>query len=340
MLAQRFPTSYDGYLSGAPALYLNEFLVTTLRAQVRMGELGYVPPPCELREFTRRAVATCDALDGVEDGLVSEPELCFDTFDPRTLAGDEFECAELGKTYKLTAKGADIAQTAWEGWRETDGQGREQRIWAGLGHEAALVGTFQVANTKCDYATGTPVCEADPFIISRQWVQYFLYKSHSQTLDVAKLTTADLKRLLHQSRQWYDSTLGTADPDLSGLREAGAKLLMWHGLADPVIPYNQSRGYYENVVAFDPAHVDEYMRYFEAPGVDHCGLGGVGLYPHSLFQSLHDWVERGKAPDVLSAWTAPGADGLSTQRALCKHPLRAKYDGKGDVNKASSFSCR
>lgn len=312
MLAQRYPHLYDGYLSGAPALYFTEFLVTMLRGQVRMAELGYAPPPCEMAEFTRRAVAACDALDGVEDGIVSEPEMCFDTFDPRKVVGAEFECAELGKDkkLKLSEKGADIVMTVWGGWKETDEDGTEKRIWDGMGHHMQLTGDiFTIARTECDYSTGEPHCQPAPFPIYMQWLQYFLYAT-SQPVDITKITTADLSRLLQKSRQLYDSAIRTADPDLSGLREAGGKVLMWHGLSDSVIPFNQSRRYYEDVVTFDQKHADEYMRYFEAPGVDHCGAGPEGLFPHTMFQGLKDWVEKGK-----ETGDASGPDGARRGRS-------------------------
>ncbi|KAL8406319.1 hypothetical protein RB596_004968 [Gaeumannomyces avenae] len=335
MLAQRYPHLYDGYLCGAPAVYWTEFLVTMLRGQVRMTELAYAPPPCEMAEFTRRAVAACDGLDGVEDGIISDPDTCLDTFDPRKVVGAEFECAELGKKLKLSEKGADIAMTVWGGWKEIDEDGNEKRIWDGIGNAG---GDFMLAGTKCDYSTGEPVCHPAPFEIFQQWPQYFLYETN-EPFDMTKLTTAELVRLRKKSRQLYDSAIRTADPDLSGLRKAGGKLLLWHGLSDGLIPFNQTRHYYDEVVAFDHKHADEYLRYFEAPGVDHCGLGPGGLFPHTTFQALKDWVEEGKKPDMLPAETEPDADGLRWQRMLCSYPKRAKYDGKGDARAAASYFC-
>ncbi|KAL8376827.1 hypothetical protein RB595_007785 [Gaeumannomyces hyphopodioides] len=343
MLAQRYPHLYDGYLSGAPAIYFNEFLVTMLRGPVRMVELAYVPPPCEMAEFVRRAVAACDGLDGVEDGIISEPEMCFNAFDPRKVVGAEFECAELGKKLKLSDKGADIAMAVWDSWKEMDEDGNEKRIWDGVGHQGhqadLAADVFTVATTECDYSTGEPICQPAPFLLFMQWLQYFLYETN-QPVDITKLTTAELARLLQKSRQLYDSAIRTADPDLSGLRKARGKLLIWHGLADNIIPFNQSRRYYEDVVAFDHRHADDYVRYFEAPGVDHCGIGPGGLFPHSVLQALKDWVEEGKKPEVLAAQTEPDTDGLLWQRMLCRYPKRARYDGKGDVRAAVSYSCK
>lgn len=57
--------------------------------------------------------------------------------------------------------------------------------------------------------------------------------------------------LIHKSVSQYSSVIGTDDPDLSGLRKAGGKLINWHGMADQAIPDNGSVDYYERVLASD-----------------------------------------------------------------------------------------
>lgn len=368
MLAQRWPGLYDGYLAGAPALYWDRFLVAGLYPHAVMAELGYVPPACELHEFSRRALRHCDGLDGVEDGVISEPERCAASFDPRTLAGDEFVCEDetavaAGRTkLKLTEEGARVAQAVWEGWYDeddetgADGEERERTlIWPGLGHQAAIEGEIKWISTTCDFEQNPPRCKSRALQLFTQWLQYFIRRTR-EPVDETTLTVAGLKRALHTSRQWYGSVLGTDDADLSGLRASGAKLLLWHGLADETIPYAQTRMYYEAVVAaaaqqppdHDDDDVADYLRYFEAPGVGHCGLGGFGFHPPGLVDALRAWVEEGKAPEALPARmmvanSPPRGDddkkGSDMRRMLCKYPKRAKYDRKGDIAKAESFRC-
>ena len=42
------------------------------------------------------------------------------------------------------------------------------------------------------------------------------------------------------------------DPDLSAFRNAGGKMIMWHGLDDQLIMPNGSSAYYEAVERTDP----------------------------------------------------------------------------------------
>lgn len=96
--------------------------------------------------------------------------------------------------------------------------------------------------------------------------------------------------------------------------------------------------------ALDP-HSADYYRYFEAPGVAHCGTG-PGWFPGAAFQSLVDWVENGVAPETLEAKAIPniypglpgGATELRTAN-LCLFPKTMVYTG-GDPNEADSFDCQ
>ncbi|KAK8016866.1 hypothetical protein PG993_015055 [Apiospora rasikravindrae] len=336
VLAQRWPGDYDGYLAGAAAMRSQD-ITAALGPQAKMVELGYAPPACEMRELRRLAIEKCDGLDGAMDGLVSEPERCFGAFDPRAHVGDEFVCEETGEA-------VEIAQLAWEGLRVGDGV-----VWGGVGHQADLAESWvSWAATSCDYNTGTtpPACKPKPWPFATAWVQYFLLQDPATPADPTaffKSGLRDIERLVYQGRQWYTSIISAFDTDLSALRDGGGKLLMWHGMADEAIPLNNSRAYYDAVAARDPGHIDDYLRYFEAPGVSHCGTGGDGngLFPARLLDALRAWVEEGKAPESVPA-VSKAADpetGITTTRNLCRYPRKTKYDGVGDVASAASFRC-
>jgi hypothetical protein len=130
------------------------------------------------------------------------------------------------------------------------------------------------------------------------------------------------------------------DPNLDRVRKARhKKILAWHGGADDLIPTENSLNYYIRVASrygkgktpdFDALH--PWFRYFRAPGVGHCG-GGSGPQAQNLFDTMVNWVENGVAPDSILA------SGGGRTRPLCPFPQTAIYDGVGDPNVASSFSC-
>ena len=76
-MAQDFPGDYDGILAGAPAIHYDRFHMAELWPQVVMnldngGPIGGgVSATLVAKEnlATSKAVAACDALDGVMDNL-------------------------------------------------------------------------------------------------------------------------------------------------------------------------------------------------------------------------------------------------------------------------------
>src|SRR6185436_14661068 len=85
MEAQRYPADYDGILSGAPAINWPKLHVDQLWAHVVMRDAGHVVAPCMFTAATAAAVAACDAIDGVKDGIIDDPLRC--TYDPKALVG-------------------------------------------------------------------------------------------------------------------------------------------------------------------------------------------------------------------------------------------------------------
>jgi feruloyl esterase len=326
--AQRYPENYDGILSIAPAMNWVSFLIMELWPQVVMNELGVHPPLCELHAITEAAIAACDELDGVKDGLVSAHGQC--AFDPSTLVGTEIDCN--GTPHRITKEAATIAAETWQGPRNAAGKIE----WPGLAHEASFyipeAGPFGgLVQTDCPSTSPTDgkKCSGVPFVMSASYIQYLLAKDHSY--DVGSLTRKDFFRLLHQSRQEWQSVLDTAYPDLSAFKAAGGKMIHWHGIADQLIPVNGSKDYYTRVEALDP-DVRDFYRYFEVPGVQHCA-GGPGLFPATALESLVKWVEKGEAPGSIE-----GVSG-NVKRPICAWPLVAAYKG-GNVDEAESFECK
>ncbi|KAF3038402.1 hypothetical protein E8E11_005048 [Didymella keratinophila] len=55
--------------------------------------------------------------------------------------------------------------------------------------------------------------------------------------DYSKISSIEeYAKLFHIGVQEYDSNVGSANPHLSAFRDAGAKILTYHGLADGLIP--------------------------------------------------------------------------------------------------------
>jgi feruloyl esterase len=81
---QRYPDDYDGVIAGAPAVSRSSLLSTFVWvAQALSAEPGSPIPEEKLPAIEAAAVAACDTLDGLKDGLISDPTKCH--FDPESL---------------------------------------------------------------------------------------------------------------------------------------------------------------------------------------------------------------------------------------------------------------
>jgi len=288
-----------------------------------MNNEGYAPPQCEFDAVNAAAIAACDGLDGLKDGIIAAPGLC--DFDPASLVGKNYTCDTDGTKRHFSNKTATVVKKIWQGPTTTNGTD----AWYGI-----LRGTnFSSLAPTETFANGSTV--AQPFEISDSWYRNFLFKDANH--DTSTITYAQFPALTHQSHQEYDSLLGGSDPDLSAFKAAGGKILTWQGLADNLIMPNGTMAYYDRVTALDP-QVDDFYRMFFAPGVGHCG-GGTGPIPVDILMALRQWVENGTAPAMLEAATSYAINGSIRRQNLCPYPKVSKYGGSGSSAQAASFSC-
>ncbi len=129
------------------------------------------------------------------------------------------------------------------------------------------------------------------------------------------------------------------DPDLTAFRDAGGKLLMYHGLADAIVFPGKTLDYWGKL---EETTGTEFARLFMIPGMDHCGIQGTGpgidQAGFDPLSALEAWVERGAAPDrLMTTKSVEGEERWS--RPVCAHPRTAQFDGDGDWRAAESWSC-
>lgn len=318
MMAQRYPEAYDGILAQSPAINWVDFQYTQCWPQQLMHWANYFPSQCELNAITAAAVEACDELDGLKDGVIGLIGDCH--FKAKSAIGKSYSCN--GTEGRVTRETAALAQSFWNGARSVTGKFE----WFGLNYQSAFSG---IANTTCG-ANGT--CTGVPFQICVDWIQLFIHRDPA--FEAFNVTHKQWDIDLHTSRQLYTSIINTADPDLSQFREGGGKMITWHGMADPLIFFNGTVDYYQRVLRRD-RHAADFYRFFQAPGVGHCG-GGAGAVPTDPLGALIRWVESGEAPETLPANRT--VDGKEWVQDLCQYPLSSIYRG-GDPSEASSFRC-
>ncbi len=63
------------------------------------------------------------------------------------------------------------------------------------------------------------------------------------------------------------------NPSLNGLENAGGKLLVFHGVSDPVFSFLDTVNWYEDLLVNNPDATD-FVKLYAVPGMPH-GPGGV-----------------------------------------------------------------
>ncbi|KLU92663.1 hypothetical protein MAPG_11607 [Magnaporthiopsis poae ATCC 64411] len=336
MVSQRYPDLYDGIVAAAPAMSL-DVVASILWPQQYMVNQGHVPHECEMHAVTVAAVAFCDALDGVEDGVVADPALCLERFDPFSVVGRMVNCSDaVGGKIAVSAGAAAVVNATWHGPRYA---ASGKQVWPGFRPGADITGSGSrenvndtVANTVCN---GNGTCVGRPWPIAATGFRTMLARDLS--LDLAKMTNAQFEKLTRYGHQELRSFAAT-DPDLTEFQRAGGKMLSYHGMADNIIPPEGTSQYYQQVTAVSP-DVHSFYRLFEIPGLGHCFSGSSGP-PAALFSQLRAWVENGTAPGSTGHELLNQVTGNIDNRLACPFPHKPRFDvGCGDVGREACWSC-
>lgn len=217
-LAQRYPDAYDGIAAGAPVIYWTRVGMSNIWPQQYMNMENFYPYGCELEAITAAAVTACDGLDGVVDGLISDPDTCVASFDPTSLVGSTIDnCTQTGGPITISAGAAKLASALWDGSRTVAGD----KIWFGLSIGSDLT---MMASTNC--STGT--CVGSPGKYGWDLFRYFVAKDPKWESD--NISHETYEAMGHSAFQQWQSAMDFDDPDISGFRNAGGKLITYHGM--------------------------------------------------------------------------------------------------------------
>jgi feruloyl esterase len=375
MLAQRYPTDYNGILSAMPAMNWTSFIPSDNWPQIVMQQdLGGPIDVAKLEAAHNASVAACDtSLTGQPDGYIADPAAC--RYDPTK--DTAMLCVASGGSNAtascLTLAEARAMNKIWYGPR-LDGTMVDPGLDNGWNPQALAPGQLWFGFNR-----GTPqhpspfngfasTAAPTPFVIGTDWIAITLQNpAYSTPLFVNETGNGqDLWKTIGytgphsfpefflQSRTKFDSLIATDNPDLSAFKAAGGKLLHHHGAADALIPAGGSVQYYERVKArMGLASINDFYRFYLAPGYGH-GVaaapnvpvpggshgGNSGYYNgpnNALLSVIRDWVENGRAPDSIEVKSDATATPART-RLWCAYPKKLKYRG-GNVNVAASFVC-
>ena len=332
MEATRYPADFDGIVAGSAWL---DPVGTELEQLKNVKAFLDTPLPLDKLDAIDAAIfAQCDALDGIKDGLILNPAAC--SFKPETLVPSVLtkEQAEALKLYFTAIKdkkgslifpGSSVSDlkmqfglpkarmvendepasepTAAQPW----GKGEVPHLWQSA---TGVILTLGYRDPAVDMNNAV---EEDGGVVKDEALATLYGRLRAEIADDPARLKAYIAR--------------------------GGKLILYHGLSDPVISPFSVMWFYEDLAAQQGGYpaVEKNARLFLVPAMQHCGDGPTPTRFDTI-TPLESWVEKGIGPDAIPSTHMSGKI-ADRSLPLCKFPEVPHYKGTGDVNDMQNWSC-
>lgn len=351
--ASRYGDQYDGFLAGAPGYNLPKAAVANIFGAQQYAKVATDPADlstaftaAERQSVSAAVLAKCDALDGASDGLIQDVQACQKAFNFRR---DVPTCQAGVRDGSCLTKAQKAAiEPIFKGATTSTGAAVYRSFPFDAGHGTAGVASWEFS------APATRDAGAVGFVFKTPPEQMATFNGVTFSL-TASIDT--LVAQIHATDATYtESGMAFMTPpnphDMSTVKNRGGKIMVYHGVSDPIFSYDDTVAWYKGLRGtHGAAATSRFARLFAVPGMGHCS-GGPATDQFDMISPLVAWVERGKAPGQVPAQArgAGNAGGVNTDlpagwaadrsRPLCAFPKVARYDGSGSLESAGSFSCQ
>jgi hypothetical protein len=314
LMAQRYPRYFDGIVAGAPAMRTSFSNLADKWVTVSLNQIA--PKDAQQRPVAAHALSdsdqklvvetllrTCDAQDGVADGMIFDPRGC--GFDPEQLV-----CKGPKTASCLTSDQAVALKKGFAGPKDSRGV----QVYPGFWFDTGITATQGIPGLL--NPGPSPVGSA---VFATQ-----------MDVDQEELEASTANAAVGDTAEWTQ---------LDTFSGHGGKLIFFHGVSDPWFSAQDTVRYYEKLATDNggPDAVSKWSRLFLVPGMGHCQGGEATLDRFDLIDPIVEWVEKGEPPQSV---TATGASFPQRSRPLCPYPKHAHYKGTGDSEQAENFECR
>ena len=354
-VVQRFPNDYDGVIAVVPILshepaHIHDNAVLTALAPLPMGGGGWMDTN-KIKLISDSTAALCDANDGVVDGIVSK----YGVLDPvlgwhaacqhdvsvlrcnivNGVQADNENCltdAQIAAVHVIRDRFTlpftlPNGNNGYVGYGAMGGEINDWPTWV-IGSQPPPVPQPGGVWDMSAYGVGTI-----PFF-GHTDVRYFMARDPN-------FQTYKFNPLTYEPRINYVSAImDSINPDISAFINKGGKLIMKENTADYARSTFLGINYYKSVLdKFGEKAVDQSIRLYVAVGANH--LGAYAPSQADLISLLENWVEKGNAPptNIVGVTMDPTNFKVKASRPMCGYGLYPKYNGSGNANDASSFTC-
>lgn len=348
--ATRSPEAFDGILSGFPGLNLPRAAVQhawdVQSFKAINGDIRTAFTPDDLKTVANAITAACDGLDGLEDGIIGDTAACQTTFDISALtceAGNTDQCLSPEQVEALRRIHAGPTNSAGEqlysNWAWDRGlESGDWRFWKLESpippwDNLPLIATMGASSLALIFSSPPVDVGGSPADLEHFLLDYDF--DTDVTVDASDDTFTE-------SPMAFMTPTDGQDPVMAEFRDAGGKMIVFHGVSDPVFSVMDTMAWYDKLDANNDGKARDFVTFYTVPGMGH-GPGSPATDKFNAFDTLVEWVENGKAPQhIVAEATADNQyvpDLIGSTRKLCPYPTVARYTG-GDETSHESFTCQ
>ena len=277
--AQEYPDDYDGIWASCPGINWNKFILNGLWPNAVMNSYQHILTPDKIQFFTD---AVRDAFGGKEAYFTSIKK---PVFDPCTLIGATV------KYDRISEKDAEVMNALWNGPADQNGN----FLWYGF---RPGVKFWKVGNPVAFLHYSLIGRKPKPLITATHFARWVTENPKQRFDDISIDEFVQL--FINSTEKLTGASNDVAD--LSCFVKCGGKLMIDHGLNDPLIPVDGTIDYYNRMAdAMGQNTLDNFCRLYLTPGDGHgnCWNEEPGIILGAGIDALVDWVEKGIPPNGL-----------------------------------------
>ncbi|MBU1281370.1 MAG: tannase/feruloyl esterase family alpha/beta hydrolase [Alphaproteobacteria bacterium] len=338
--ASRYPDDFDGVISGAAFMDISSMLkIQHFQINQLLADDAQILPNT-LPAIQNAVMASCDAVDGVTDGMIQNPAAC--SFAPESLI-----CDGVDSDNCLTKPQAAALRAYFTALHTDDGR----LVYPGYAPVLFDGGfsLFQGGSVAADDITaaepwgndGNPPAPIE-WAFSDHIIQYLVMQDpvyNVRDLGIEADGTIPSDALAYFIKMTQDGN-GSGLDETEAFFDQGKKMILYHGWGDHALSPFRTVRFVDDLARRKGGYdaLSQSARLFMVPEMGHCS-GGTGPDSFNTLAALENWVENDVAPATIAAEKLTEAGDVTRSMPLCPYPAQAHYSGEGDVNDASNWSC-
>lgn len=275
---QYFPDDFDGVIAGAPGnnrVALNAAFLWLFQQSHDQHTGKPVITEKELSLVSEKVKNQCGDKAGLSKGVISDLSSCEPALDALRCSGTDNDCLSEEQLTRI--------QNIYRGPVDPV---TGELIYPGFPPDTEYSNGIGWAAYRADPSNPSQPARAD------FWRIWAFNKSEWDPWRF------DWHNDFGEAKRALSPRIDAIKTNLTAFKNSGGKLIIYHGLADPVVSAKDTANYFKKVKIDTKAQID--AKFYEIPGMSHCG-GGEFIEYFDAFPALKSWVEENIEPLGIEA---------------------------------------